>query len=178
MESDDDSDADRLLQLCVRGVDQRGECATTATRGRPREKPRSLRSAQQQIRRLDSREVSSRVVARRVVDGQQAVLRDTVKAMDAVLFCKEDGQLTYQTAMRVAQAPCHLGMCTIQKCLFGEGLGLTAINGLRVRIAQCLRTMHQIRMGLRTEAWAGADVHCHPERAANLIATRGMSCNA
>jgi hypothetical protein len=153
MDSEDESDSDGLLQLCVGGVDQRVDCAAPATRGRPRLPARSIRSAQQQVRRLASRESSSRVVARRAVDDQQAGLRETVQAMDAVLFCKEDGQITYKTAMRVAQAPCHLGMCTIQKCLFGEGLGLTAINGLRVRIAQCLRTMHQLRMGLRTEAW-------------------------
>ena len=174
MDSDDD-----LIDLCIGGRPSSGVVAhlrggaraeLRPARGPARHTRPATKTRQQQLRRSDSKAVGHQVVAKRALADKDDHSRKLLKMVDGVLTFKGESntranaEITYQTAMRVALAPTHLGLYTLQRCLFGDDLSPSVIASARLRVAQCLRIMHKANLDLLTEHWVEAALNASEGR--------------
>ena len=128
---------------------------------RPRPKPPSTAKAwKQKVRRgalvaTDTqRELAC--VHRRHQDRVQALR----SATDGVLWTKTEDErrrphLTFKTAMRIACAPTHLGLPTLQSALFGNGVAASSVRRARLRVAASLRCLHNAMLSRSMSMWGG-----------------------
>ena len=160
-------DSDDLLELCVRPLGKLAVVPATNKRKGPARHPDPVnkKTRQQQLRRLDRRVDSSRELVVSTAAEAETQKSEVVESVNGVLIFKSvehadwhAAPITFKTAMRISLAPTHLGVSTLQRILFGDGVSYSSILRSRVRVAQCLRTLHRIRLGLHTESWVRSAV--------------------
>ncbi len=129
-----------------RGVGCRGEPNTVKTwRQKVRRTSRAVAIGKSSKATLQMAHQQSVEALRHAVDGVLVTKTTTTKQQ----------HLTYKTAIRVALAPTHMGLQTLQAALFADGLSASSIRRARLRIAGSLRRLHCMKLATSMTAWAG-----------------------
>ena len=171
---EDDHAVDACLALRVAGHPanpSRRAAVKARAKGPARSQNPSTRQMARQLARADKRVVDSRVAVLDDRDSNKRKVTELLEKVDGVLFFKDPAggkraPITFKSAMRVALAPTHLGISTLQATIFSGGIGIMGVARCRLRVAQCLRVLYQARLGVRTQEFTqeAAESSCRPTR--------------
>ena len=123
----------------------------------PKRMAAPTKSSQQAIRRIDQRVLACKTEKKKALQLVRQDRQELLAATDGILRTRGDqGQVTYRTALRIAAAPSHLGVATLQEVMFGNGTGYGTILRSRLRVAECLRVLQRARLGVNSDQWVAS----------------------